>query len=162
MQSFQLVGLSPEPFQSLFELPAAELAKLHAKRVVATEKPGFPCRVSLVDAEVGEELLLLPYVHQPASSPYQASGPIFVRRGAEQRVAGVGAVPEYVRLRLMSLRAYDSAHMIIGADVCEGQAVAPAIERLFSDARVEYIHLHNAKRGCFSCLVKRAQGNTGP
>ena len=156
MHSFQLAGISPDPFQSLFELPDAELSRLHARRVVATEKPGFPCRVSLVDAEVGAELLLLPYTHQPASSPYQASGPIFVRKGAEQRLLDVNAVPEYVSLRLMSLRAYDSAHMIVDADVCEGQSVVPAIERLFCDARVQYIHLHNAKRGCFSCLVRRA------
>ena len=155
MPSFQLVGICPEPFQSLFELPDVELAKLHAKRVLATEKPGFPCRASLVDAEVGEELLLLPYTHQPAASPYRASGPIFVRKWAEQRVLKVNEVPEYVSLRLISVRAYDSDHMIIGADVCEGRNVSPAIGQLFNDARVQYIHLHNAKRGCFSCLVKR-------
>ena len=155
MQSFRLVGISPEPFQSLFELPDMELAKLHAKRVLATENPGFPCRASLVDAEVGEELLLLPYAHQPAASPYQASGPIFVRKWAERRFLKMNEVPEYVSLRLISVRAYDSDHMIIGADVCEGRNVAPTIGLLFTDARVQYIHLHNAKRGCFSCLVKR-------
>ena len=162
MQSFQLIGISPDPFQVLFELPDADLARLHARRVIATEKPGFPCRVSLVDAEIGEELLLLPYTHQPAASPYQASGPIFVRKGAEQRFLEVNEVSEYVSLRLMSLRAYDSAHMIVDADVCEGQSVVPAIKRLFGDARVQYIHLHNAKRGCFSCLVRRAQVNGRP
>ena len=133
MASFQLVGLPAEPFESLFELPDAELANLHAVRVTATEKPGYPCRVSLVDAEVGEELLLLPYMHQPADSPYRASGPIFVRRGVEQHILKVNEVPEYVSLRLMSVRAYDSAHVIVGADVCEGKAVIPAIERLFND-----------------------------
>ena len=162
MQSFQLVGISPDPFQSLFALADSELVRLHARRVVATKKPGFPCRVSLVDAEVGEELLLLPHTHQPAASPYQASGPIFVRKGAKQCSPQVNEVPDYVSLRLMSLRAYDSAHMIVDADVCEGRSVGPAIKRLFGDARVRYIHLHNAKRGCFSCLVTRAQGNAGP
>jgi len=156
MQSFRIVGLSPEPFRPLFELHDSELAGLHAKRVVATEKPGYPCRISLVDAEVGEELLLLPYTHQPADSPYRASGPIFVRKHAKQGVLGVNEIPEYVSLRLISLRAYDSAHMIVNADVCEGLNVLPAIERLFADAQVQYLHLHNAKRGCFSCLVERA------
>jgi len=162
MQPFQLVGISPDPFQSLFALPDADLARLHIRRIVATEKPGFPCRVSLVDAEVGEDLLLLPYTHQPAATPYRASGPIFVRKGAKQRFLTVNEVPEYVSLRLMSLRAYDSAHMIVDADVCEGQNAAPAIERLFGDARVQYIHLHNAKRGCFSCLARRATSNARP
>ena len=156
MNSFRIVGISAEPFRALFDLPDADLAKVHARRVFASQKPGFPCRASLVDAEVGEELLLLPYEHQPAASPYRASGPIFLRRGALERALEAGHIPEYVSLRLISLRAYDSSDMIVGADLCEGDSVSPAIERLFADAGVRYIHLHNAKRGCFSCLVKRA------
>ena len=34
--------------------------------------------------------------------------------------------------------------------------MAPEIERLFANDRVAYLHLHNAKQGCFSCLVNRA------
>ena len=156
MSSFQLVGLSSEPFEPLFNLPAGELATRGIHRVTAQSKPGHPCRVSLVDAEVGEELLLLPYEHQPANSPYRASGPIYVRRGAKQQILPVGNVPEYVSLRLMSVRAYDRTHMMVAANVCEGSAVAEEIDRLFADPGVRYIHLHNAKRGCFSCLVLRA------
>jgi hypothetical protein len=156
MSSFQLVGLSPEPFEPLFHLTTEQLAARGAHRVIAQSKPGHPCRVSLVDAEVGEELLLLPYEHQAANSPYRASGPIYIRRGARQRVSEMGEVPEYVGIRLISARAYNRAHMIVAAEVCEGREVASEIERLFSDPEVRYIHLHNAKRGCFSCLVRRA------
>ena len=74
--AFQLVGLARDPFEHLFDVTDDELRKM-APYAVATESPGFPCRISLEDAKVGEELLLLPYVHQPASSPYRASGPIF-------------------------------------------------------------------------------------
>jgi hypothetical protein len=156
MSSFQLVGLPPEPFEPLFRLSTEQLAARGAHRVIARSKPGYPCRISLVDAEVGEELLLLPYEHQPENSPYRASGPIYVRRAAQQQMSPVGVVPECVRVRLMSIRAYDRAHMIVAANVCEGQEVAAEIERLFGDPAVRYIHLHNAKRGCFSCLVQRS------
>ena len=156
MSSFQLVGVSPEPFESLFHLTTEELATHRAHRVIAQSKPGYPCRVSLVDAEVGEELLLLPYEHQPANSPYWAAGPIYVRRGARQCVSAIGEVPQYVSLRLISARAYNHADMIVAAEVCEGREVAAEIERLFVDPEVRYIHLHNAKRGCFSCLARRA------
>ncbi|WP_331716765.1 DUF1203 domain-containing protein [Stenotrophomonas sp. MMGLT7] len=50
--------------------------------MVAAAAPGFPCRVSLEEARVGEELLLLHHMHQPAHAPYRAAGPIYVRRGA--------------------------------------------------------------------------------
>jgi hypothetical protein len=52
--------------------------------------------------------------------------------------------------------------MSIGAEVCAGTDVRDAIERPFADARVSYIHLHNAKRGCFSCLVERAPAPAAP
>ena len=156
MHSFQLIGIDPTPFEPLFELSDEQLSHVGAERHVATKNPGFPCRVSLDDAKEGEELLLLPFVHQPAASPYHASGPIFVRRGVKQRILGVGELTEYVTRRLMSVRAYDAAHMIIDASVCEGIDVRGEIERLLGNKLVAYIHLHNARRGCFSCQVNRA------
>lgn len=156
MNTFRLAALSHEPFAPLFELSNSELEKIGAKRVIADEHPGFPCRVSLRDAELGEELLLLPYQHQPAESPYRASGPIFVRRNAIQATPEPGELPGYVTRRLISVRAYDSRDMMIGADVCDGSAVADEITRQLADPRVAYIHLHNARPGCFSCRVNRA------
>ena len=156
MPAFQLVGLSSEPFAALFDLSSRELQERNARRVVADASSGYPCRVSLQDAKPGDELLLLPYDHQPADSPYRSSGPIFVRRGASQRVLPVNEVPEYVTRRLMSLRGYDAAHLIVAAEVCEGRDAAKTIQAMFADPAVEYIHLHNAKRGCYSCLARRA------
>jgi Protein of unknown function (DUF1203) len=156
MNNFKLVGLANESFLDLFALTDAQLAARNARRVFATAKPGYPCRVSLVDADVGEELLLLPFEHQPANSPYRASGPIFVRRGAVTARLQAGVVPDYVRTRLISVRAYDSEHLMIDASVCEGTDVADAIGGLFAQEKVAYLQLHNAKRGCFSCTVQRA------
>jgi hypothetical protein len=156
MSSFQLIGLSPEQFSPLFSRSAEQLAPLGIMRVTADSKPGFPCRISLEDAEPGAELLLLPYEHQPAASPYRASGPIYVRAGSQQSHLQPGEIPPYVSLRQISVRAYDAHHMMIGADVCPGNEVAKAMQRQFSDPLVSYIHLHNAKRGCFSCRVERA------
>ncbi|HEX2542463.1 MAG TPA: DUF1203 domain-containing protein [Caldimonas sp.] len=155
MHSFRVVGLDPRPFEPLFELRDAELSQRGIERRVAGAHSGFPCRVSLAEAEEGEELLLLPFVHQPATSPYHASGPIFVRRGARQARLADGQVPGCVRSRLISVRAYDARHWIVDASVCEGSAVDADIERMFADPEVAYIHLHNAGRGCFSCAVQR-------
>ena len=156
MTSFEIVGLPAAAFAPLFSLPEAELSKIHAQRLVADTKPGFPCRVSLTDAEVGEELLLLPYAHQPAASPYRASGPIFVRKGARQASIEPDVIPDYVARRLISVRAYDADDCMTDAAVCPGAELAPLIRRLFDDQRITYIHLHNANRGCFSCAVRRA------
>ena len=155
MSSFQLVGLPAETFAHFPALSPAALAALGVARVVADKATGFPCRVSLRDADIGDELYLLPYVHQPADSPYKASGPIFVRRNAVAMPLPPGKVPDYVSRRQISLRGYDHRHMMIAAEVCEGHQVAAMLEDLFATDVVEYVHLHNAKRGCYSCKAQR-------
>ncbi|HET6545145.1 MAG TPA: DUF1203 domain-containing protein [Rhodanobacteraceae bacterium] len=152
---FQLVGIEHEQFEPLFELSDAELANQGIVRRIADSDSGFPCRVSLEDAAAGDELLLLHYLHHSVSSPYRASGPIYVRRGQTRRVLGPGLVPDYVTRRIISMRAYDSEHMMLSADVLEGSDIARALEHLFTDPAVSYVHLHNARQGCFSCHVRR-------
>lgn len=155
MPAFQFVGLDHEQFSPLFELSDEELAARDIVRQLAVSQPGYPCRISLQDAAVGEELLLLPYEHQPAATPYRSLGPIFVRQGARQAVLPAGVVPDYVRSRLISVRAYDAAHLMVAAEVCEGSEVSMQLTTLFEDSAISYIHLHNARRGCYSCLARR-------
>lgn len=155
MSSFRLVGLDPAAFDPLFALDDAQLQQRGARRVHADSMPGYPCRISLEDAQPGDELLLLPFEHQPCASPYRASGPIFVRRGARQAVLAPGELPPYVTRRPISLRAYDAADMMVDAGIAEGDALRGEVERLLRDSRAHYLHLHNAKRGCFSCRVER-------
>ena len=154
--SFRFVALPRETFSSLFAQSDAALAEKGICRQIADVKPGTPCRISLADAEPGERVLLLSFTHQPAASPYHSAGPIFVREGALQARPAIGEVPEVVRSRLMSVRAYDSADMMIHAEVTEGHLLEAPIERFFADSRVSYLHLHNAKPGCFACRVDRA------
>src|SRR3954470_17176554 len=99
MSAFRLVGLDAENFAPLFAMSDHELAALGARRVTADAMPGFPCRVSLVDAEVGETLLLLPFEHLGTRSPYRSSGPVFVRSGARRAALAPGVVPPYVTHR---------------------------------------------------------------
>ncbi|MBN6148926.1 DUF1203 domain-containing protein [Xanthomonas sp. AmX2] len=155
MSAFVCVGLSPAPFAPLFALSDAELHARCARRVIADQARGFPCRVSLQDAALGEELLLLHYPHLPADSPYRAAGPIYVRRHAQPAATVPGQVPDSIRARLISLRGYDAADMMVAADVHPGEAIAAAIERAFDDPQVRYLHLHNARQGCFACRVER-------
>ena len=103
--TFQISALDHHRFAMLFALSDRELAANMAVRQIATTKPGFPCRVSLADAEVGEELILVNYEHQPSASPYRAAHAVFVRKGVEQAQPAVNEVPELFKNRVLSLRA---------------------------------------------------------
>lgn len=160
MSGFQLVGLEHTQFDALFEKSEGELRSQGIVRRVATAQPGYPCRISLEDAAIGEEVLLLPHWHHRVDSPYRALGPIYIRRDVTQAVLSPGVVPAYVASRLMSLRAYDRDHMMVAADVCAGTGVSDHLIDMFGDPVVSYIHLHNAKQGCFSCAAARASEAT--
>lgn len=154
--TFRATGLSRSKFETLFALSDGELAARGMQRMIADEKPGFPCRVTLEDAEPGERVILLPFEHQPAASPYRASGPIFVREAVREAFDAVGVVPPVLRGRQLSMRGYDDAGCMVEADVVQGDAVEEAIARFFANVNVSYIHVHNAKRGCYACRIDRA------
>lgn len=124
--------------------------------MIVDAKPGFPCRVSLEDAETGERVLLLPFAHHEVESPYRAGGPIFVREIAKEADLQPGEIPEVVRRRLMSVRAYDASGMMLDGAVIPGTELESHIEKVFADSRINYLHLHNAGAGCYSCRVDRA------
>jgi hypothetical protein len=154
--SFRIVGLPLTEFAPLFSLDNNALAKKQARRLVVDAKPGFPCRVSLEDAEIGEHVILLPFTHHAVESPYQASGPIFVREAATEASLARGEIPEVVRSRLISVRAYSNEAMMVDAAVTAGAELEPQIAKFFANPQISYLHLHNAGAGCYSCSVERA------
>lgn len=154
---FQITALPIEQFSPLLNQSDAELRTIGARRMVANQKPGFPCRVSLVDAEPGEELLLVPFTHHDVTNPYRGDGPIFVLVDAQTAKLEVNEVPAMIRSRLLSLRGYDSAGMMLISEVLDGSELEAQIGRFFADPRVEYIHIHNARPGCYNCRVDRVR-----
>jgi Protein of unknown function (DUF1203) len=154
--NFKVTGLSAEPFRHLYGMTDEALALEGVRRYVADKKPGFPDRIEMRDAEIGEKLLLLNHVCQPSNTPYRATHAIFVLEGAETTYHAVNEIPEVMRTRLLSLRAYDAAGMMLDADVVEGENAERIIDRFFCSPDVAYIHAHNAKRGCYSGRIDRA------
>jgi hypothetical protein len=154
--SFQVAGLDATPFRRFYGLSDDELQSFGVKRFIADEKPGFPDRVELRDAEKGEALLLLNYLHQPADTPYKASHAIFVREWAETPYRAVNETPEVLWIRPISLRAFDASGVMVDADLTAGGDLKPAIDRLFANPEAAYIHAHYAKRGCYAARIDRA------
>ena len=154
--SFQIHALSRAQFEPLFAMTDSELTNVGAGRVIADASPCYPCRISLADAEIGEAMILMNYEHQPGDSPYQATHAIFVRENAEQAFPDVGAVPESIKTRLISIRAFDDKHYMVDADVVDGIRLSESIPLMLEDPKVAYLHLHNARPGCFAARVTRA------
>jgi len=154
--NFQIVPLQSSSFDSFKLLADSELQQMSAKWIEVDEYPGFPCRVSLEDARVGERVLALCFAHHQANSPYRGSGPIFVREHAKQASPAVNEIPRMLRRRLLSVRGYNSDGIMLAAEVTDGAVLEVCITEFFLRPEIEYIHIHNAKPGCFNCCVIRA------
>lgn len=154
--SFRIIGLDPGPFAPLHALSDEALVAQGVQRCTVNAKPGFPDRVELRDLEIGETALLLNYVHQDAPTPYRASHAIFVGERSTRRYDAIETVPDVLRLRPLSLRAFDAGHMLHDACLAEGLEIEAAIDRLLGDARTAYIQAHFARPGCYAARIERA------
>jgi hypothetical protein len=147
-------GLPLDRFAGLFTMSDVELAARGARRVVADDHR-YPCRVSLIDAEPGERLILLNHVSNDVDGPYRASHAILVREGAVQAPAHIDRIPPVFAQRTLSLRAFDEGGNLIASRVSQPGAHERAIEDLLSDASIDHIDAHNAGHGCFSARIER-------
>jgi len=153
--SFRISGLPAGRFAHLFALSDAELSAQGAvRRTADARNPGYPCRVSLTDSKPGDELILVNFEHHAVDSPYRMRFAIYVRKG-EETFDAKGRVPDQLRLRLLAVRAYDAAAMMVGCEMVEGPELEPVIERLFANPAAAYLHVHYAAPGCYAARVDR-------
>ncbi len=130
---FQVHALCPQPFAKLFALADAALARRNARRCVADVSPGYPCRVSLVDAEPGEMLILVHHVHLAEDTPYRASHAIYIREGALQANLPPATLPRHFEMRTLSVRAFAADHMMRDADLADASRLPTMIETYLAD-----------------------------
>ncbi|WP_297798265.1 DUF1203 domain-containing protein [uncultured Eudoraea sp.] len=155
--NFKIQALKNQEFELLFQLSDFELEKLGIKRMIVDENPGYPCRVSLEDAKIGEEVILVPYDFHKTNSPYQSRGPIFVRKGIVTRVFENNEIPIMLNHRLLSYRGYDKYGFMKEAVTEKGENLKSVIENIFKNTEIEYIHIHNASPGCYNCEVRKVE-----
>ena len=153
--TYRIRGLDPAPFRPLFGLADDELAARGVVRMTVTEKPSFPCRVTLEDRDIGEQVLLLNHVSHDVANPYRASHAIFVTEAEHQAAEFVDEVPPVFAMRVLSLRGFDADGMMAEAVLAQPGEADAGIRRLFANPNVASIHAHNATRGCFAARIER-------
>lgn len=152
--AYRIAGLDPAPFRPLFELSDAELEHRGVVRMTV-DSGTFPCRVSLTDRSLGEQVLLLNHVSHDVANPYRASHAIFVAEGAEEAAVYIDEEPPVFKTRVLSLRGFDKDGMMADAMITQPGEADAGIRRLFANPAIETIHAHNATRGCFSARIER-------
>ena len=152
--TYAIRGLDPAPFAALFKLTDAQLDAQGMTRMTV-DNPNFPCRVTLRDCELGDEVILLNHVSHDRANPYRASHAIFVSKSASQAADYVDAIPPALNRRILSLRAFDTNGMMVDAALAQPGEAEPAIVELLANPAVTHIDAHNAIRGCFAARIER-------
>ena len=153
--TYVIKGLSPEMFDQYRGLDDTALASLSARRVTATSKPGFPCRVSLADAEEGEKLILLHHVSHDVSNPYRSAYAIYVREAVVEAASYRDTLPPVFSNRPLAMRAFSIEGMLTTARLALPGQAEVAILDLLADEAIDYVDVHNAAHGCFAARVER-------
>jgi Protein of unknown function (DUF1203) len=151
--TYRISGLDPAPYKPLFGLSDEELAAQGIVRMTVTEKPGFPCRITLIDRDIGDSVLLLNHLSHDAANPYRSSHAVFVADG--EQAGFIDEVPPVFANRVLSLRGFDADGMMADALLAQPGEADAAIRKLFDNPAIETIHAHNATRGCFSAKIER-------
>ncbi len=154
--SYIIRGLSPEPFTHLFNQTSEILAAYGAVRKTADAAPGYPCRISLEDAALGEQVILLNHESHTARTPYRSAYAIYIRENQTEAAVYEDALPPVFLNRPIALRMFNAGGMLVGATIAQGDALEAAILQALARDDVDYIHAHNAAHGCFAAEIRRS------
>ena len=133
---------------------AAERGALDHRLVTADSPRDYPCRHCLRWAQPGERMILFPFAAIAPGRPYSESGPIFVHAEPCERYAATDEFPPEFRSGRV-LRAYDSQHDMIAAEVVNGEGPEAVIERFLRKPETAFVHVRSASRGCYTMEVER-------
>jgi hypothetical protein len=153
--TYRIEGLERDSYAGLLALDDDELAVRGARRVTADSKPGFPCRVTLEDAEPGESLILFNHVSHDVPTPFRSVYAIYVRESAGAPACFVDEPPPVFAGRALGLRGFDSEGMLRGALLALPGQADSKIRELFERPEIASIHAHNAAAGCFAAKIVR-------
>ena len=131
----------------------------HLHVSAATKNENGPCRSCLKVFVPGERRILFSYAPNQCDHPYNEMGPIYIHEQRCHPYTDHSSFPPELRTRRpMTLRCYAAHGTMIGAELvglAAGRPVEEAIETLFEQSEIKYLHARTASVGCFIPRVER-------
>jgi uncharacterized protein DUF1203 len=93
---------------------------------------------------------------------YPCPGPIFVHEPPCFTFQGDGVFPEELSELPLTFEGYGQARWLVARERPTAGNLDEAIERLFANPGIEYIHIRNTEAGCFIARIEKLNGASGP
>jgi hypothetical protein len=119
-----------------------------------------PCRSCLNVFRAGEERRLL-FTYDPFAGldPYPSPGPIFIHESHCSPYDQDGTFPPALRNLPLTLEGYGDGRWLITRERPAAEQIEAAIDHIFANPTVQYIHVRNTEAGCYMFRIERAGGN---
>jgi hypothetical protein len=154
------------PAFMVFPIPDSVAAKIRKERAddfghkltvsVATENDTGPCRSCLTVFKPGEGRLLFSYAPNSCDHPYNEIGPIYIHEDRCSPYSTNELFPPELRTRSpITLRCYSDDGVMVNGELVGERSVEAAINELFADPLVKYLHARTATVGCFIARIER-------
>jgi hypothetical protein len=124
---------------------------------------GNPCRHCLRNIPEGADMLVLAHRPFPKPQPYAEVGPIFLCAETCDRHPDQAEIPDLFQdYSQILIRGYGHNDRIRygSGQVVTIEALKPALDALFADASIAYVHMRSATNNCFQCRVDRPEAHT--
>ena len=117
-----------------------------------------PCRVCLQPFAEGEERRVL-FTHDPFAGreSFPLPGPVFIHERDCTPHPTDAPFPDSLRFIPLTLNAYGRGRLLVAQRRIEGASLDEAVDALFAEPLIDYIHLRNTEAGCYIAHLDRAE-----
>jgi hypothetical protein len=125
-----------------------------AHREVAT---GYgPCRLCLRTFTIGADERIL-FTLDPFYGIEQLPlpGPVFIHAGECVRHDEAAGFPNDLRMHALTLEGYAKGRRLLTCSYVEDGEIEAALDRIFVNAEVDYVHIRDTHAGCYDLRVER-------
>jgi uncharacterized protein DUF1203 len=118
-------------------------------------KGDAPCRHCLKIIPAGEQATLFTYDAFEGVEKLPLPGPVYIHSKSCVRYPKDGGFPAELKNSPRTLNAYAQGRRLLAQEYVENGTVDSAVEKLFSRADVEYIHVRSTTAGCYTFRIER-------
>jgi hypothetical protein len=128
----------------------------------AVTKEGAPCRHCLKIIPAGEQATLFTYDAFEGVENLPLPGPVYIHAKYCERYPEGGGFPAELKNSPRTLNAYAQGRRLVAQEYVENGTVDSAVEKLFTRADVDYIHVRSTTAGCYTFRIERHDRSKEP
>lgn len=155
MLPIRIVAIPTEVAEAVRTTLRAPVYGFPAHAELATDDA--PCRHCLRTIVANKDRrILFTYDRFAGVESLPQPGPVYVHADACSRYSEEAGFPEELRGSPRTVEAYARGRRLIALEYVDGGKFEPAIEKLFSHSKVDYLQVNSTTAGCFTLRIERA------